>query len=136
MRVCVCACVRACVHACICVCACVRACVCAYVRACVCVDDDDGDGRVPQMTITELNDSRWVGLCIYNVVVLGSLGAILVLGTRQSPHVAYLLESTIVIVGTTVTQCLVFVPKVSCWNVPGLRAPGKLLELSWSSCPR
>ena len=88
------------------------------------------------MTITELNDSRWVGLCIYNVVVLGSLGAILVLGTRQSPHVAYLLESIVVIVGTTVTQCLVFVPKVSCWSVPGLRAQSKLLERSWSSCPR
>ena len=99
-------------------------------------DDDDDDGRVPQMTITELNDSRWVGLCIYNVVVLGSLGAILVLGTRQQPHVAYLLESVIVIVGTTVTQCLVFVPKVSCWGVAGLRAQGKLLGRCWSSCPR
>ena len=64
------------------------------------------------MALPELNDSRWVGLCIYNVVVLGSLGAILVLGTRQPHHVAYLLHSTLVLVGTTLTQGLVFVPKV------------------------
>ncbi|KAL8581525.1 hypothetical protein ACOMHN_042917 [Nucella lapillus] len=65
-----------------------------------------------KVTIPELNDSRWVGLCIYNVVVLGSLGAILILGTRQPPDVTYLLESLIVLVGTTLTQCLVFVPKL------------------------
>ncbi|XP_070188881.1 gamma-aminobutyric acid type B receptor subunit 2-like [Littorina saxatilis] len=64
-----------------------------------------------KMTIPELNDSRWVGLCIYNVVVLGSLGTILVLGTSQTPHVNYLLMSIITTLGTTLTQCLVFVPK-------------------------
>lgn len=67
----------------------------------------------PQTAIPELNDSRWIGLCIYNVVVLGSVGVILVLGTRQAPHVTYVVESAIVIAGTTLTQCFVFIPKVS-----------------------
>ncbi|XP_025098712.1 gamma-aminobutyric acid type B receptor subunit 1-like [Pomacea canaliculata] len=62
--------------------------------------------------IPELNDSRWIGLCIYNVVVLGSVGVILVLGTRQAPHVTYVVESAIVIAGTTLTQCFVFIPKL------------------------
>jgi gamma-aminobutyric acid type B receptor len=71
------------------------------------------------MSIPELNDSRWIGMCIYNVIVMGGVGAILVLGTRQDNDVLYILSSVIVIVGTTVTQILIFVPKVGgvrgCW---------------------
>nr|KAG5705051.1 hypothetical protein BaRGS_018781 [Batillaria attramentaria] len=63
------------------------------------------------MTIPELNDSRWVGLCIYSVVVLGLLGAIHVLVGRPTPDTSYILSSALVFAGTTLTQCLVFVPK-------------------------
>lgn len=66
-----------------------------------------------QVSIPELNDSRWIGMCIYNVVLLGSLGAILVMGTDQTPAVTYLMKSVIVFTGATVTQCLIFVPKVT-----------------------
>ncbi|PVD27948.1 hypothetical protein C0Q70_10524 [Pomacea canaliculata] len=65
-----------------------------------------------QVNIRELNDSRWISLCIYNLVLLGSLAAILKFLTRQSVHVTFVVESTIVCFGTTVTQCLVFVPKL------------------------
>lgn len=77
----------------------------------------------PQTAIPELNDSRWIGLCIYNVVVLGSVGVILVLGTRQAPHVTYVVESAIVIAGTTLTQCFVFIPKVSARRFSDLASP-------------
>ncbi|XP_025092635.1 gamma-aminobutyric acid type B receptor subunit 1-like isoform X2 [Pomacea canaliculata] len=63
-------------------------------------------------SIPELNDSRWIGMCIYNVVVLGSLGIIFTLTTTQPPHVNFLIQSVIVFAATTLTQCFIFVPKL------------------------
>lgn len=51
-------------------------------------------------------------MCIYNVVVLGSLGIIFTLTTTQPPHVNFLIQSVIVFAATTLTQCFIFVPKV------------------------
>lgn len=66
-----------------------------------------------KVSIPELNDSRWIGMCIYNVVLLGSLRAILVMGTHQTPEMTYLTDSVIAFIGASVTQYFIFVPKVN-----------------------
>nr|XP_006823238.1 PREDICTED: gamma-aminobutyric acid type B receptor subunit 2-like [Saccoglossus kowalevskii] len=64
------------------------------------------------VSISILNDSHYIGICIYNVVLLSVLGAPLAYLLRSQPKISYIITSAFVIVGTTVTQCLVFVPKI------------------------
>nr|XP_006818866.1 PREDICTED: gamma-aminobutyric acid type B receptor subunit 1-like [Saccoglossus kowalevskii] len=61
--------------------------------------------------IPALNDSRYIGICIYNVVILCGLGAPLVYILRFQPTLCYVISSTFIILGTTATQFLLSIPK-------------------------
>ena len=66
-----------------------------------------------KVTIPALNDSQTIGMCIYNVVVLSVVGVIMSFVLTTQPTLNYVLTSAMLIVGTTITQLMVFVPKVS-----------------------
>ena len=71
------------------------------------------------VTIPALNDSKYIGMSVYNVVILSAIGAIVVTaldGTR-SFEASYAISSLCLIICTTVTLLLVFVPKVSRSNI-------------------
>ncbi|XP_067675188.1 gamma-aminobutyric acid type B receptor subunit 2-like [Haliotis asinina] len=63
-----------------------------------------------------LNDSGYIGVCIYNTVVMTVMAVIVCLSLRKEVLVYYLVESTISIFTTTVTQMLIFVPKVKAYR--------------------
>ncbi|XP_046559273.1 gamma-aminobutyric acid type B receptor subunit 1-like, partial [Haliotis rubra] len=66
-----------------------------------------------KVKIDGLNDSKMIGLCIYNVIVLSFLGATVSMTLGSQLDLNYALTSIIVIIATTVTMCLIVVPKVS-----------------------
>ncbi|XP_025097922.1 gamma-aminobutyric acid type B receptor subunit 2-like, partial [Pomacea canaliculata] len=74
--------------------------------------DDVRAVHVDQVHYPELNDSKFIGLCIYNVALLSILAVVVTLTVDSSLNLRHLLNSTLVLLGTTVTQCLIFVPKV------------------------
>ncbi|KAH9508642.1 hypothetical protein Btru_049497 [Bulinus truncatus] len=65
-----------------------------------------------KVSFPELNDSKWIALCIYNVVVLGPVGVVVVMATEEKPEINYALESSMIFLVTTMTQSLIFVPKI------------------------
>lgn len=65
-----------------------------------------------QVTYEGLNDSKHIGMCIYNVVILSVMGVTLSLVLDRQLDLMYGMISAIQIVGTTLTQLVVFVPKV------------------------
>ena len=50
---------------------------------------------------------------MYNVFVLCTIGAPLSLAVREKPDASFSIVSTCIIVCTSITLCLVFIPKVS-----------------------
>ena len=66
------------------------------------------------VTIPALNDSKYIGMSVYNVVVLSIIGAIVAIALDGSMYyeAPYAISSLCLIVCTTVTLLLVFVPKV------------------------
>lgn len=66
------------------------------------------------VTIPALNDSKYIGMSVYNVVVLAIIGAIVAIALDGSMYyeAPYAISSLCLIVCTTVTLLLVFVPKV------------------------
>lgn len=66
------------------------------------------------MKIPALNDSRYVGMSVYNVVILSVVGvpAALQLMIEHGQNATFGLTAGFVLFCTTVTLCLVFVPKV------------------------
>ncbi|XP_013382265.1 gamma-aminobutyric acid type B receptor subunit 2 [Lingula anatina] len=65
-----------------------------------------------KVKIEALNDSRYIGLSVYNVVVMSILVVALTAVIPDQPTLAYCIASSIIIVSTTVTLCLLFVPKI------------------------
>ena len=65
-----------------------------------------------QVKIPALNDSKEIGMCIYNVVILSVVTVVLSFALDDNVTMRYVTVSLFVIIGTTMTQCLVFVPKV------------------------
>ena len=59
-----------------------------------------------------LNDSQYMAMSVYNVVVLSGVGVLVVSIMARSINAAYALMSALLIFGNTVILCLVFVPKV------------------------
>ena len=53
-------------------------------------------------------------MCIYNVVVLSIMGVVLAYVLVLQVTLHYVLTSAILILGTTMTQAIIFVPKVRC----------------------
>ena len=65
------------------------------------------------VTVPALNDSRYIGLSIYNVVFPCALGITVVSVIDNAPDVWYAVLSVLVVFCTSITLCFVFIPKVS-----------------------
>ena len=66
------------------------------------------------MTIPALNDSKYIGMSVYNVVILSAIGATVSMVLKRTVYyeLLHVLVSAIVILSTTVTLTMVFAPKV------------------------
>ncbi|XP_032219288.2 gamma-aminobutyric acid type B receptor subunit 2 isoform X1 [Nematostella vectensis] len=66
------------------------------------------------VTIPALNDSKYIGMSVYNVVTLSCIGAIVTTALDGTIHyqAPYAITSLCLIICTTATLLLVFVPKV------------------------
>ena len=65
------------------------------------------------MKLEALNDSRLIGICLYNVVVLSAVSLTLNLVLEERVGLIYGINSGVLIIGTTATQLVVFIPKVT-----------------------
>ena len=70
------------------------------------------------VSIPALNDSRYIGMSVYNVAVLSIIGAIVAFAMDGSVHyeALYAISSLCLIVCTSVTLLLVFLPKVRTYS--------------------
>ena len=64
------------------------------------------------MQIPALNDSKYVGMSVYNVVIMCVLGAAISFVLNEDQNASFIIISVFIIFCTTLTLCLVFVPKV------------------------
>ena len=64
------------------------------------------------MQIPALNDSKYVGMSVYNVTIMCVLGVAISSVLYEQQNASFLLISVFIIFCTTGTLCLVFVPKV------------------------
>lgn len=64
------------------------------------------------VNVPALNDSKYIGMCVYNVVVMSVIGVSLAFILQERIDEAFLLTAFFIIFCTTLTLCLVFVPKV------------------------
>ncbi|CAF3998606.1 unnamed protein product [Rotaria sordida] len=64
------------------------------------------------VTIPALNDSRYIGLSVYIVFIFCTLGSLVVFIPSEQIQFSYCLISFFIVICTTVTVCLVFVPKI------------------------
>ena len=62
--------------------------------------------------ITALNDSKYVGMSLYNVVLLSTTTAVVSYFLQDQHERSYILTSIFILLCVTITLCLVFVPKV------------------------
>ncbi|CAM4744693.1 unnamed protein product [Rotaria magnacalcarata] len=62
--------------------------------------------------ITALNDSAYVGMSLYNVVLLSITTAVVGYFLRDQHERSYIVTSIFILLCVTITLCLVFVPKV------------------------
>ena len=65
-----------------------------------------------QVNIPALNDSQYIGMCVYNVAVLSILGVVLLFALGQQVELQYALVSAFIIFATTIVQLTIFIPKV------------------------
>ena len=66
------------------------------------------------VTIPALNDSKYIGMSVYNVVILSAIGATVSMVLKETKHydLLHALVSVVVLLSTTVTLTMVFLPKV------------------------
>ncbi|CAN0359121.1 unnamed protein product [Lampetra fluviatilis] len=64
------------------------------------------------VSIPALNDSRYIGMAVYNVGIMSIIGAAVSFLTRDQPNVQYCVVALVTIFSATITLCLVFVPKL------------------------
>lgn len=62
--------------------------------------------------INALNDSTYVGMSLYNVVLLSTTAAVVGYFLHDQHERSYILTSIFILLCVTITLCLVFVPKV------------------------
>lgn len=65
------------------------------------------------VNIPALNDSRFIGISIYNTALLCIIEIIISQFLASGTNASFTVVSAFIIFGVTVTICLVFVPKVS-----------------------
>lgn len=72
------------------------------------------------VTIPALNDSRYIGMSVYNVVILSILGVAITSVIRSHLDATFAITAVFIIFCTTLTLCFVFVPKVTkLWSPDG-----------------
>nr|XP_027225527.1 LOW QUALITY PROTEIN: gamma-aminobutyric acid type B receptor subunit 2-like [Penaeus vannamei] len=64
------------------------------------------------VSIPALNDSKYIGMSVYNVVIMCIIGAPISYILSDEQDASYLIISAFIIFCTTGTLCLVFVPKI------------------------
>ena len=66
------------------------------------------------VTLPALNDSRYIGMSVYNVFVLSTIGAVVSLTLEGSAYydASYAISSMCLIMSTSLKTLLVFAPKV------------------------
>nr|XP_006813973.1 PREDICTED: gamma-aminobutyric acid type B receptor subunit 2 [Saccoglossus kowalevskii] len=64
------------------------------------------------VSIPALNDSKYIGMCVYNVVVMCVIGVALSFLITNNPNATFGIISLFILFCTTVTLCLVFLPKL------------------------
>ena len=65
------------------------------------------------VNIPALNDSKYVGMSIYNVAIMCVLGVAVSFVLKDELNASFILIAIFIIFCTTGTLCLVFVPKVN-----------------------
>lgn len=79
------------------------------------------------VSIPALNDSKYIGMSVYNVGIMCIIGAAVSFLTRDQPNVQFCIVALVIIFCSTITLCLVFVPKVAVMAAAaaaGLVTPG------------
>ncbi|KAI0214291.1 Gamma-aminobutyric acid type B receptor subunit 2 [Lamellibrachia satsuma] len=71
-----------------------------------------------KVTVPALNDSKFIGVSLYNVVILCMIGVPVALMMKEEVDACYTLISLFIFFATTLTICLVFVPKIIHRNKP------------------
>lgn len=66
------------------------------------------------VNIPALNDSRYIGMSVYNIIILSVVGVIFSQFTTSQLNTGYIVIAILIFFCTTVTMSLVFVPKVNC----------------------
>ena len=69
-----------------------------------------------RVSIPALNDSKYIGASVYNVAIMCILGAPISFVLSDQQDVAFALLSFFIIFCSSITLCLVFVPKVSTYS--------------------
>ncbi|CAK9296377.1 unnamed protein product, partial [Gordionus sp. m RMFG-2023] len=64
------------------------------------------------VTIPALNDSKYIGISVYNIMLLCIVGSAVSFVLKNEQSTSFLLLSIFIMLGTTITLCLVFVPKL------------------------
>ncbi|KAJ8044809.1 Gamma-aminobutyric acid type B receptor subunit 1 [Holothuria leucospilota] len=65
-----------------------------------------------KVSIPALNDSKLIGLCVYNVVLLSAIGVGVSLVLTTDPSVSFMFTSVIQIFGTSMILIIIFIPKI------------------------
>lgn len=64
------------------------------------------------VSIAELNDSRHIGLAIYNAVIFAIIGVLVSQLSKTGIDGGYIIISAFILVCTVSSMCLFFIPKV------------------------
>lgn len=64
------------------------------------------------VSIPALNDSKYIGMSVYNVVIMCVIGAAISFVLADQQNASFIIISVFIIFCTTTTLCLVFVPKL------------------------
>ncbi|XP_029442963.1 LOW QUALITY PROTEIN: gamma-aminobutyric acid type B receptor subunit 2 [Rhinatrema bivittatum] len=62
------------------------------------------------VSIPALNDSKYIGMSVYNVGIMCIIGAAVSFLTRDQPNVQFCIVALVIIFCSTITLCLVFLP--------------------------
>ncbi|XP_052799052.1 gamma-aminobutyric acid type B receptor subunit 2-like [Mya arenaria] len=65
-----------------------------------------------QVSIPALNDSKYIGMSVYNVVIMCICGAAVSFVINDQPTSSFVIMGFFIIFSTTITLCLVFMPKI------------------------
>ena len=65
-----------------------------------------------QIELEALNDSKVIGVCIYNIVLLSVLGTVVTFTIKDDVNMMYIITSAVINTGTMATSLILFVPKV------------------------